>query len=150
MTKMVRPALTALLGIVTSVASLTPASATESATSESSAAVEQVADRCGTPRPFGDICYFYGPSYGGAQAGFASDVPDLLSPIKWLYPAPGAGAGQQVAHNARAIHNRNLSCAVTIYSNPGYTGPSITLSPGASTPSVGSFSNRGHYFHSCR
>ena len=112
---------------------------------------DQTAEYCGDPRPFGAMCYFFRSNYGGAQAGFVPDVPDLLFPTRWLFPAPGDGAGQQVANNAGSGHNRDTSCNVTIYFHANYTGDSITLIRGTSHPTLGVVNNenRSHDFHNC-
>lgn len=104
---------------------------------------------CGPTRPGGPMCYFWASSYGGAQAGFVYNKPDLINPHTWRFNQPGlGGSGQQVANNAGSGHNRDSVCTVTIYYGANYATPSITLGPGLSHPTLGAVNNnnRSHRF----
>jgi len=85
------------------------------ATASVASAADVTAPACGSVRPGGPMCYFCQSNYRGAQAGLIPNIPDLLSPTRWLFRGPGAGAGTQVANNAGSGHNRDSVCTYRIY-----------------------------------
>jgi hypothetical protein len=114
-------------------------------------AADQVAPSCGF-YPNGGVCYRYASYWTGASAGFTFDVPDLLTPTRWVFRPDGAGAGTRVANNAGSAENRSPWC-VTIYYwenyNSGHPGaPHVYLLPGTYSDTLGAVNNnnRSHEF----
>jgi hypothetical protein len=120
----------------------------------SAAAADRVADPCGF-YPNGGLCYRYASYQTGASAGFTFNVPDLLSPTRWVFRPDGAGAGTRVANNAGSAENRSPYC-VNIYYWENYNeghglDPSVHLLPGQRSNTLGSVNNnnRSHRFQFC-
>lgn len=110
------------------------------------AAAVQVAAPCENSGPNGRLCYRYESNNLGASAGFSTDVPDLLSPTRWVFRTDGAGAGTRVANNAGSAHNRSTISCVSIFYNQNYNqgtpgAPSIYLGPDQKHPTLGAVNN---------
>lgn len=120
-------------------------------TAPSAVAADQVAAPCGNVAVNGSLCYRWGPNNTGASAGFSFNVPDLLTPTRWLFRPDGQGQGQRVANNAASAHNRNATKCALVYYNQNYGEPSVWLWPDGINNSLGvvTNNNRSHEIFLC-
>ncbi|MEJ3748574.1 hypothetical protein WEI85_35500 [Actinomycetes bacterium KLBMP 9797] len=79
--------------------------------------------------PEEDHCIYWGQSYSGSHSGVPEEVANfpVSGATPYIYLAAGSGQGERIGNNNGSDQNLDTTCEVTLWYDPNFAGPSVTL-----------------------